>query len=41
MPNSKNGYHIFLQDHKIKANLPLWAEFEILRNGALKEGKYV
>jgi len=22
--------------HKIKANLPLWAEFEILRNGAYK-----
>ena len=25
----------FTSLHKIKANLPLWAEFEILRNGAL------
>jgi len=27
----------FTSPHNIKANLPHWAEFEILRNGALKK----
>jgi len=29
---------LFTSLHKIKAIIPLWAEFEILRNGALSQG---